>query len=775
MSAVDPPLLGVILSRLDDLERRLGVLERSSASPPLPAELIDETRAQYAPAPEQPPPLPFPAPSPVPVVPLSKLDRLRAARPFPTAPATAVSPSRDLESRIGQNWTSLVGALVVVLAVFFFLKYAWDEGWLHLPPTGRVIAALIASAALIIAGQWTHRRRMGALAATLSGAGVAVAMAACFAAKALFDPPVFSTPAAFVGVAIAAALGILLALRLDSLAVALVSLIGAYVAPLILRTGADRSAALMAYLAALAAVGWTLTYFRPSWPALRWFTWCASAAWVALWMTAYGTQPAHRALAVGAITFFFAGTLVELLASLRRARAGAADSAALDGALSVLSLVNTAAAFVGLYVVLDPLAPARGTWLSAHPAAGVALVLAVLHAAVASVTRGSHVATSSLLQAAALVTLAIPLALNQLAITLAWLLLATVLAALCLITRYRPIRVWSLVLLGLTLGRLLAFDAFDADLTATWLTIAGLPVSRWLMLAWAIAGMFHAIAWLLAAPVSVVPAGFTPLINGADDVAPPQRDAPPPALASSTATTTAAVGTALLIGATACYWSGHALTLFATLWAALILALHVPGRRLNYLAHAGVLLMVAGIKWMFADNLTPLIDDWRPRPGSDAAPLAPILNASALAGVALIALTAWLAVAARNRLGAVVAGRSWAAPLVLLFALLNFETLRAMDSAAGSFADPGTAKQVALSALWAIVGLIAVVAGFARQSTALRYAALALLGVTLAKILLIDLSQVRPVYRILSFLAVGLMLLGVSYVYHRQAAASERR
>jgi uncharacterized membrane protein len=69
--------------------------------------------------------------------------------------------------------------------------------------------------------------------------------------------------------------------------------------------------------------------------------------------------------------------------------------------------------------------------------------------------------------------------------------------------------------------------------------------------------------------------------------------------------------------------------------------------------------------------------------------------------------------------------------------------------------------------LWAVVGLSAVVVGFARHLRSLRYAALSLLGVTLVKILLVDLAQVRPVYRILSFLAVGGLLLCVSFVYHR--------
>jgi uncharacterized membrane protein len=52
----------------------------------------------------------------------------------------------------------------------------------------------------------------------------------------------------------------------------------------------------------------------------------------------------------------------------------------------------------------------------------------------------------------------------------------------------------------------------------------------------------------------------------------------------------------------------------------------------------------------------------------------------------------------------------------------------------------------------------------------LRYAALALLGVTLLKILIIDMADVQAIWRILSFLCVGLLLLAVSYIYHKQFA-----
>ena len=42
---------------------------------------------------------------------------------------------------------------------------------------------------------------------------------------------------------------------------------------------------------------------------------------------------------------------------------------------------------------------------------------------------------------------------------------------------------------------------------------------------------------------------------------------------------------------------------------------------------------------------------------------------------------------------------------------------------------------------------------------------------TLAKILVIDMAEVKAIWRILSFVAVGLLLLCVSFVYHRQTEA----
>ncbi|HEX3290888.1 MAG TPA: DUF2339 domain-containing protein, partial [Gaiella sp.] len=65
----------------------------------------------------------------------------------------------------------------------------------------------------------------------------------------------------------------------------------------------------------------------------------------------------------------------------------------------------------------------------------------------------------------------------------------------------------------------------------------------------------------------------------------------------------------------------------------------------------------------------------------------------------------------------------------------------------------------ALSAVWALIGLTLVVLGVARRSSLLRYAGLALFGLTLGKIFLFDLAELSSVARAASFVAVGGLLL----------------
>ena len=57
--------------------------------------------------------------------------------------------------------------------------------------------------------------------------------------------------------------------------------------------------------------------------------------------------------------------------------------------------------------------------------------------------------------------------------------------------------------------------------------------------------------------------------------------------------------------------------------------------------------------------------------------------------------------------------------------------------------------------------------GMSRRSKLLRMMALGLLGLTIFKVFLFDLSSLEKLYRIISFIVLGAILLAVSYLYQR--------
>src|ERR1051326_1040708 len=76
-------------------------------------------------------------------------------------------------------------------------------------------------------------------------------------------------------------------------------------------------------------------------------------------------------------------------------------------------------------------------------------------------------------------------------------------------------------------------------------------------------------------------------------------------------------------------------------------------------------------------------------------------------------------------------------------------------------------RDFAYSALWMSYGAALMFAGFWKKSAFLRYQALILIGVTVGKVFLYDTSSLDRGYRILSLIALGLLLLATSFLYQR--------
>ena len=70
-----------------------------------------------------------------------------------------------------------------------------------------------------------------------------------------------------------------------------------------------------------------------------------------------------------------------------------------------------------------------------------------------------------------------------------------------------------------------------------------------------------------------------------------------------------------------------------------------------------------------------------------------------------------------------------------------------------------------MSVAWAIYAIALLVIGFWQKSQTLRYIGLCVAGVLLLKAFIVDMSAVSTIYRIMAFLATGVTLVAVSYLY----------
>ena len=76
-------------------------------------------------------------------------------------------------------------------------------------------------------------------------------------------------------------------------------------------------------------------------------------------------------------------------------------------------------------------------------------------------------------------------------------------------------------------------------------------------------------------------------------------------------------------------------------------------------------------------------------------------------------------------------------------------------------------QQMLLSSAWLAYSVLLMGYGLWRRTRALRIAAMVLFGVAILKIFIYDLSFLDTLYRIVSFVGLGVILLGVAYLYPR--------
>jgi uncharacterized membrane protein len=314
-------------------------------------------------------------------------------------------------------------------------------------------------------------------------------------------------------------------------------------------------------------------------------------------------------------------------------------------------------------------------------------------------------------------------------------------------------------------------------------------VSQWMLLATGAAALAHVIAWLRPGAGGKIPwleAHFEEVLprrgrflhlqkSPASEPRILDYEAPAvPATRIDTdtdGTLIAIIGTIFFFIAAATVYDRGVLTLLWIAWLAPLVALARPGKPLAYLQEALGGTLVVAFVWCFLNGMQPLLEHWEVPRATEVLP--PVINMVTLNGLLLCGLVYGLILQSqRTEQDRRSPGNAlWVLIAVILFFLLNFEACRSVDwldtRRIAQMDEPATVKQVVMSVLWAMMGFATIVAGFRRGISALRYAALALLGLTLGKILLVDMAEVRTIWRILSFVGVGGLLLAVSFIYHQ--------
>jgi uncharacterized membrane protein len=81
-------------------------------------------------------------------------------------------------------------------------------------------------------------------------------------------------------------------------------------------------------------------------------------------------------------------------------------------------------------------------------------------------------------------------------------------------------------------------------------------------------------------------------------------------------------------------------------------------------------------------------------------------------------------------------------------------------------------QQLTLSVAWGLYATILIVIGLARDYAPIRYFAIVLLTLTIAKVFFVDMAELDRIYRVGSVIVLGVLLLLTSYLYTRARRAA---
>ena len=129
---------------------------------------------------------------------------------------------------------------------------------------------------------------------------------------------------------------------------------------------------------------------------------------------------------------------------------------------------------------------------------------------------------------------------------------------------------------------------------------------------------------------------------------------------------------------------------------------------------------------------------------------------------AVLAITLALIARTTRPLAYRIAATITAVTLALFYLTLEVRRLFHGPLLAGQISD---AEQYAYSTVWLAFGIVLLAVGFYLRSQPARLPALAVIALTIAKVFIVDTASISGIYRALSVIGLGVVLLGIGWVY----------
>lgn len=366
---------------------------------------------------------------------------------------SGASEKGTLESNIGGKLFTGIGAIAVLLGVGFFFRYAIEVGIITEPV--RVLLGMLAGVALLVVGQ-VLMGKYARYSQILTGTGIGMLYLSLYFGYASYD--LLSQTFAFALMILVTAVGIILALRHDSVYLALFAQIGGFLTPLLVSDGGSATHQLFLYMLLLDA-GMVVVAWKKLWTPLTLVSFIGTALLYSLWFSnSFGPSQVEVASVYASLffVFFFA---VSVLRQTRHREPAEAKEA-------VLVLLNAGYfLFIGLAILEQVHPELRGTY---------AFIFATLHGIAAFMFReyGERFRMfAKFLASISVVTLAIgiPIQFDRMYVTIGWAAQGAVLAYLGFVLRSRLLRSFSLIAFLLVFLRLLSVDTFGIAASEPWL------------------------------------------------------------------------------------------------------------------------------------------------------------------------------------------------------------------------------------------------------------------------------------------------------------------